>query len=233
MMILNRDQAFRVVCNIRTPKNGSEIVGTGMFVSNDKNEAWIITASHVARETTVHTIIALGDENNNCYRIPINDFSTSLDWKHHAIADLAVLKIMINESNIAYLTNRCLPYDHLNLTKSSVSRDVELTAIGFPNGLGIQGNFSPLTFRSYASSSFLTLLRADTNTLSDFFCLENPSIGGYSGGPVFDLGYMVVGLMTTTKEKTICHGLMHGTMCDSTGGKIALVTPAYYLLDLL
>lgn len=157
----------------------------------------------------------------------------SLDWKHHATADLAVLKIVITQSNLAYLSNRCFPYDHLNLSKDSVSRDFELIAIGFPNGLGVQGKFSPLTFRSYASSSFLTLNRADTHIPSEFFCLENPSIGGYSGGPVFDLGYMVVGAMTTTKEKTVCHGFMHGTMGDNTGGKIALVTPAYYLADIL
>jgi hypothetical protein len=63
--------------------------------------------------------------------------------------------------------------------------------------------------------------------------LENPGVGGYSGGPVFDLGYMVVGVMTTTKEITICHGIMHGTLNDQTGGKIALVTPTYYLNDII
>ena len=79
----------------------------------------------------------------------------------------------------------------------------------------------------------MTLPRADTGNLSDFFCLENPSVGGYSGCPVFDLGYSTNGLMTMTKEKTWCHGIMHGTMSDNTGGKIALVTPAFYLKDIM
>ena len=114
-----------------------------------------------------------------------------------------------------------------------VSRDYELTAIGFPNGLGISGSFSPLTFRSFASSGFVTLNRGDTNTPSEFFCLENPSVGGYSGCPVLDLGYFNNGAFTITKEKTWCHGIMHGTMIDNTGGKIALVTPAFYLNDLI
>ena len=39
--------------------------------------------------------------------------------------------------------------------------------------------------------------------------------------------------MTRTKEKTWCHGIMHGTMSDDTGGKIALVTPAFYLKDII
>jgi hypothetical protein len=93
--------------------------------------------------------------------------------------------------------------------------------------------FSPLTYRSYASSSFITLNRADTQTPSEFFLLENPSVGGYSGCPVFDLGYMIVGAMTTTKDKTRCYGIMHGTISDNTGGKLAAVTPAFYLAQLL
>jgi hypothetical protein len=44
---------------------------------------------------------------------------------------------------------------------------------------------------------------------------------------------MVVGSMTTTKEKTICYGIMHGTLGDSTGGKLAAVTPAYYLSHII
>ena len=129
------------------------------------------------------------------------------------------------------MENRFFPYDHINTTRNVVSRDFELTSIGFPRGLGTEGSFSPFTFRSYASSGFVTLPRADTGNLSDFFCLENPSVGGYSGCPVFDLGYSTNGLMTMTKEKTWCHGIMHGTMSDNTGGKIALVTPAFYLVS--
>jgi hypothetical protein len=131
------------------------------------------------------------------------------------------------------LEGRFLSYDQFHLDKTPVSRDFELTSVGFPNGLGAQGMFSPLTYRSYASSAFITMNRADTNTPCDFFMLENPSMGGYSGCPVFDLGYMVVGAMTTTKEKTMCYGIMHGTVSDKTGGKLAAVTPAHYLRDLL
>ena len=129
------------------------------------------------------------------------------------------------------MINRFFPYDHFNLTRHAVSRDYELTAIGFPNGLGTERSFSPLSFRSYAASGFITFPRGDTKTLSDFFCLENPSVGGYSGCPVFDLGYSTDGVMTITKDKTWCHGIMHGTMSDTTGGKIAMVTPAYYIKD--
>lgn len=89
------------------------------------------------------------------------------------------------------MDNRFFPYDHFNTTKTVISRDYELTCIGFPQGLRTEGPFSHFTFRSYASSGFVTLSRADTKTLSEFFCLENPSIGGYSGRSVFDLRYSI------------------------------------------
>jgi hypothetical protein len=131
------------------------------------------------------------------------------------------------------LDKRCFPFDHIEGKESFLSRDIEITCVGFPNGLGVSGRFSPFTFRSYISSGIITLNRADTKTPSDFFCLESPSIGGYSGGPVFDLGYQVTGAMTTTKDKTRLLGIMHGTISDNTGGKIAAVTPAKYILEII
>lgn len=232
-MILSRDETFRVVCNFRTQSTENEVVGTGIFMSTKNNEPWLITAAHVALSTNINTIIAISDSDSNCITLPLVELNSSLSWKYHSVADLAALPIFISGHNMKYLECRCLPYDHFNLEEKSVSRDCELTSVGFPNGLGVSGKFCPLTFRSYASSALLTLNRADTKTPSDFFCLENPSVGGYSGCPVFDLGYMIVGSMTTTKEKTICYGIMHGTMSDTTGGKSAIVTPTYYLKDLI
>lgn len=56
-------------------------------------------------------------------------------------------------------------------------------------------------------------------------------MGGYSGGPVFDLGISVYGAMTSTKEHTVLKGIVHGTMSDDSGGKLALITPTFYLAD--
>jgi hypothetical protein len=238
IMILRRDDAFRAVCELRTPVDNTRVtIGTGMFVNSTAGQntacGWIVTASHVARGTTDNTDIVIATREGKAVTLRLNLFGQLSGWIHHKIADISVFPIHFSSDNIQFLENRFFPFDHFNLTRNVVSRDYELTAIGFPNGLGIDGSFSPLSFRSYASSGFVTLLRADTKTPSDFFCLENPSVGGYSGCPVFDLGYSTNGIMTMTKEKTWCHGIMHGTMSDETGGKIALVTPAFYLQDIL
>ena len=237
-MILRRDDAFRAVGELFTPVSTTEgTVGTGMFVSSPAGDnrayVWIVTASHVAKTTNPNTQLIIATADGKAQRLPLGMFGSQSYWRHHPVADVSAFQIHITPANEQFLSGRFFPYDHLNLEHKSVSRDFELTSIGFPQGLGADGSFSPFTFRSYASSGFVTLLRADTKTKCEFFCLENPSMGGYSGCPVFDLGYSTNGIMTTTKEKTWCHGIMHGTMSDSTGGKIAMVTPAFYLKDII
>lgn len=237
-MILRRDDAFKAVCELLTPTSSTEAkVGTGMFVSSPAGEnkafVWIVTASHVAKSTNANTQLIIATAEGKAKRLPLRIFGDLSCWRHHPIADISVFQIHVNATNEQFMSGRFFPYDHINLEYKPVSRDYELTAIGFPQGLGADGSFSPFTFRSFASSGFVTLPRADTKKNCEFFCLENPSVGGYSGCPVFDLGYSTNGIMTTTKERTWCHGFMHGTMSDNTGGKIAMVTPAFYLKDII
>jgi hypothetical protein len=228
-MILTRDQTFQVVLNLRTPLTlGQESVGTGIFVAKG-NDLYLLTATHVAITTNKTTAIVISDAQGNATSIPLVSFNKGLAWKHHPIADISALPIQMGPTIQAHLVGRILPFDHFHTQRMPISRDIELTCVGFPNGLGAQGMFSPLTYRSYVSSALISLNRADTNTPCEFFLLENPSVGGYSGGPIFDLGIMIVGSMTVTKERTYCLGLMHGTISDKTGGKLAAVTPAYYL----
>lgn len=231
-MIFMRDDLFKVVCNIRTPDEmGSETVGTGSFIAKN-NKVYLLAAAHISRDTNNNSYIVLSDNQSNPIKIQLSNLTNNSAWKEHPIADMSLIEIEANKYPLVF-QNRCFPFEQINNSFVCASRDDELTSIGFPHGLGIKGKFSPLTFRSYASSAFLTLLRSDTKTPSDFFCLENPSVGGYSGGPVFDMGYEKMGCATATKEKTILHGIIHGTMSDNTGGKIALITPMFYIKDLI
>ena len=160
--------------------------------------------------------------------------SDGKQWEHHPVADISILPITSQSPAVwNFIAGRCLPLTLFSTELRSPSRDTELTTFGFPRGLGVQGHFSPLTFRSFASSAILTLSRADTKTPSDFFCMENPACGGYSGGPVMDLSYFQRECLTMTGGGTKCHGIVHGTISDQTGGKIALITPCFYLKDLL
>jgi hypothetical protein len=231
-MRLTRDQTFQVVCNLRTLTSNGEIVGSGMFVLKNGITPYLLTASHVAKDCNTTTKVIISDISGSCQTIPLSQFNNTINWTNHPIADMSVLPINPDPSIVSSLQGRFFPLEQFNMTKNTPSRDAYLTSVGFLNGLGGVGKFSPFTFRSHASSSLITLPRFDTKVPTDFFILENPSIGGYSGGPVFDLGYIIVGSMTTNTGPTICHGIMHGTISDNTGGKIAAVTPSFYILDI-
>lgn len=237
-MILRRDEAFIAVCEILTPVSPTKSkIGTGMFVSSpagdNESYGWIVTANHVAKETNDKTVIVVSTKDGRAQTLNLSMFGPLTNWRHHPVADVSAFQIAFTATNLRFLEGRLFPLDHFNLERKPVSRDYELTCIGFPQGLGTAGMFSPLTFRSYASSAFVTFPRFDTRQMCDFFCLENPSVGGYSGCPVLDLGYETNGTMTVTRDQTWCHGIMHGTLGDDTGGKIAVVTPAFYLKDII
>lgn len=232
MVQLTRDQTFKVVCNIRTPISpGEENVGTGVFIHKD-NKAYLVTATHVSNATNDNSYIILCDQSNNPMKRMLTGLNASLKWVDHKTEDISVLEIGV-ESNPDILCHRCFPYDQIEFNVNKISRDDELTSVGFPHGFGAIGKFSPFTFRSHASSSEITLNRADTNTPAVFICLENPSVGGYSGGPIFDLGMVNIGIMTSSQGPTRLIGIMHGTISDQTGGKIALFSPALFLKDLV
>ena len=227
-MVITRDQLGICVCNIRTPlSSGKETTGTGTFIVKD-SKIYILTASHVVNNINLKSYVVCSDSSGSPINILLTNLIGTNTFIHHPQADLAKVQLMYNPNNI--LEKRCFPFEQINITNDLISKDVELTSIGFPLGLGSGGaKFSPLTYRTYVASPAISMTRADKKIISDFIILELPSIGGYSGGPTFDLGYMIVGAMQTVKDKTILHGVIHGTISDETGGKLAAVTPCKYL----
>lgn len=228
-MIFQRDLLFNVVCNIRVPLlNGQEEIGTGIFIGKGE-KFYILTASHVIKNFNMNSYLILSGPNSYSTKVSFNMLSTNPRWEIHPIADLAYFEIILTQENSPIMQKRFFPYDHIDLNNSVPSRDLELTSIGFPLGLGIGNKYSPLTFRTFPSSGEITLNRSDNNKPCNFFITENPSIGGYSGGPIFDLGYSISIGMVQQKEKTVLYGIMHGTISDATGGKLGAITPTYYL----
>ena len=233
-MIFKREESFFYVCalcGISKKDNKEILLGTGSFIEKD-NKFYILTASHVISSNTPVTHIKLSDVNKKCVSLSLTQLNKNQKWLSHPIADMCVFEI--DSSNNDWIKTRSFPYNQCSLNMNGFNRDIELTTVGFPCGLGASSHFSPLTFRSFPSIEVISLMRFDLPIVSDFFLLEDPSIGGYSGGPVFDLGYKVDGLITQTKEETILYGIMHGFIGNgTTGGEMAAVTPISYLKDLI
>lgn len=235
--MLKRDEAFKSVVKFETSilKNGKSMlnIGTGFFLCSDQQKLFLITASHVAKKFNDSTTVYLAGK-NNIIKQSLTTIKSSNPIIYHKNADVCAIEVNITIYNS--LGADCIVYPTSIIDKNKIenlSRDYELTSMGFPNGLGIGLNFEPLTFRSYAASNIVKNASGlDGGYKSDVFFMENASCGGYSGCPVIDLGYRVDGFMIQTGE-TFIYGIMHGTLSDDTGGKMAVVTPAYYILDII
>jgi len=232
--IFTSDDLAQVVVNLRQKKTDTTYInGTGIFIAHD-NDLFILTATHIAKEIKINCEIIISGENDTPTSLMLNQLikTEKPNWQNHEIADLSLLKLYPpKDISIKYLKNRFLPLFYFESRKVPPSRNIELTTIGFPLGLGSSEYFSPLTFRSHASSGFISLNRADTKTPCTFIILENPSVSGYSGGPVFDLQIYQESGMKLTGEGTVCIGIIHGTIKDKTGGKLAAITPSFYVFD--
>ena len=83
-MIIRRDDAFRVICEIRTTVSATqERIGTGMFVSSpvdkDAMYGWIVTANHVAKDTNYMIILRMISNQNLENRTWKNDLIPLFD----------------------------------------------------------------------------------------------------------------------------------------------------------
>ena len=235
--MLKRDDAFKTVVKFSTPiiedgKNSLSI-GTGFFLAKDDTHLFLITANHVIKKFNTNTVIYMAGKTNNVISIALCQLKAASDIISHPTADVSAIAINIALFNsldaaVMIYSPSLIDTNRIN----SISRDEELTSIGFPNGLGIGTLFEPFSFRSYPASNIVKNVQLDEGYISDVFFMENASCGGYSGCPVIDLGYRVTGIMTQTSN-TYIYGVMHGTMSDNTGGKMAVVTPAYYILQII
>ena len=235
--MIKRDNAYKSVVKFSTTfiENGQlkQSLGTGFFLAKDNQHLFLVTANHVTKPFSNDTIVQMAGANKQIIKVKLNQLKTNRDIIHHPNADVSVIEINIPFYNSLNSDAVIFSTSIINKNKiSSLSRDEELTSIGFPNGLGTNNLFEPLTFRSYPASNIISNIGLSDGYHSDIFVMENASCGGYSGCPVVDLGYKVDGFVTQTSD-TYIYGIMHGTISDDTGGKMAVVTPAYYVFDII
>lgn len=212
-------------------------IGTG-FLVDIKGRPFLVTAEHVARLMSSKASITLGVEDDAARTISIPDLTSSAaepKWVVHPVADVAVLPLYPTPVVAAVLAGRGFPTTVFVSRLEAPARDRPLTVLGFPLGFGgiIVGpdrKISPISRESKASSGLLTLPRLDTKKPTEFFILDSPSVGGFSGAPVLILpAAFTRGAGLTFSSATFVVGLVHGTASDNTGGKFALVVPSAFV----
>jgi hypothetical protein len=217
------------------PKISSK-AGTGFLLSRGNDRLYLVTAKHVAVEIgfTDADSLTTGLENGMAARVPLSLFrgTNATGWLHHDKADVSVLPLEPMPQVWPLLGNHFMDASSfVQNTTNCPSRDLTLTVVGFPLGIGWGREpgetFAPLTRKTRAASGFLEG--------ATFFLLEDPSVEGYSGAPVFDLGDVLSSgqRLQMGGRATGCYGLISHTRGDNTGGKMAGVVPSKFILELI
>ena len=210
-------------------------LGSGFLVT-DSNSLFLVTASHVAKLMATNSLVNLMGQKGETVCLKLAQLSgknSPTNWLYHDEADVAVLELSPSpEIMKKYLQQRFLPSEIIAADREAPSRNLSLTVFGFPLGIGSsEKKFSPLTKQTHCASDLVTLKRADAPIKTIFFLLEDPSVQGYSGGPVLDISVYKLGVVQARGSGTKLWGLVHGTSSDGTGGKLAMVVPSYFILE--
>lgn len=220
---MKKNEMFKHIVAIRTAKNNIIYSGTGFFVKTDDNKIYLVTATHVARDTTITTDIWLKNLTTGFpFVFKINQLNSMVMWLYHPKADMAVLEIQCGDK--IDLSPYVLELNFFEKDFNIVpEREVSLTMYGMPD-LYTDLEFAPFTCDSKPASSLWISHFDVTGSNFNCFMLDKPSTQGFSGGPVV--------LIESTKQAK-CFGIIHGTRQDNTGGKLAIVVHSAYLFELL
>ena len=213
--------------------------GTGFFIASSEG-AYLVTASHVSSILSSTSPITISTTVGRPFTFPLGALLSRSEppkWLH-AQADVAVLRINPSPEFLkTHLAGHFLPASWLEKAKEAPLRSITLTVLGFPLQLGVSEFFSPISRETKAASGLLELPRFDTQVMSTFFVTQDPSVGGFSGAPVFDtrLPHSTgnIGLSVQVGLEPRIVGLVHGTLSDNTGGKFAAIVPAFIIGELL
>lgn len=210
--------------------------GSGFLVSHGNTRLYLVTAKHVA--TTMgftdndKFITGLKDGKTVILPLALLRGANTNSWIHHEKADVSILPLNPVPQVWQFLQEHFLDvFSFLESVTNRPSRDIIITIVGFPLGKGWgrqpDEEFAPLTRKTRASSGFI-----EGGTL---FLLEDPSVQGYSGAPIFDLAEPVTGasFYLPSGRPLSCLGIVSSTFSDNTGGKMAGVVPTNCILDLI
>ena len=220
---MKKNEMFKHIVAIRTAKNNSVLGGTGFFVKTDDDKCFLVTATHVARETTSGTDICVRNLATGLpFAFKISQLNKMVIWLYHPIADIAILEVE-RSSNID-LSLYVLPISVFENDFNNVpERESIVTMYGMPD-VYTDLEFAPFTCDSYPASNLWVSYFEITGSVFKCFMLDKPSTQGFSGGPVISL---------SKNDLQKCYGIIHGTRQDNTGGKLAIVVHSGYLFELL
>lgn len=227
---LNSEELYDKVVLLKEKSGTGERYGTG-FILTSNNGFFLITAKHVA--DSLHTEIAeiyFRDSSKKAIGYKVKRFIASKPVvQFNEQSDFFILRLdPFDSTSTKILKKASLDAKSIANNRESLDRKFEVVVFGYP--IFDFDNFTPITFKSHFSSSLMNIYMKDLPKPCYCYLLENPSMSGFSGGPVF-IG--VKDRATMQMNATLIIGIVTGTTYDKTGGKFAVITPTFHLLDLI
>jgi Trypsin len=227
---LESDSLYDKVVLLREVSGGKERHGTG-FILTFNESYYLVTAKHVAELLhTNKTEISFRSPLKKAVTFPISAFIKDKPIsRSNNQSDFFIMKLEPHDKmTISILEKSALNMKIIANNRNSFDRNVDVVVFGYP--LYDLENFSPITFKSNFSSGLMNIRMQGLQKPCFCYLLENPSMAGFSGGPVFA---GVKDRSTLSTNGTYIVGIVTGTTQDKTGGKFAVITPTFHLLDLL
>ena len=204
--------------------------GTGVLVIRSDHRLFLVTARHVAADLGMTARLVTGEDGGQprVIRLAALTKPNLIGWRFHQSSDIAAIEL--DEGSVQ---QQLLPKSFVEetmLIPTEPSRDLILEVLGFPFGVGAQPVFSPVSRQTRIASGRLGFANGETA-----FLLQDPSIQGFSGAPVFDFGNPIMqpGQMVVRSGGVTCVGFVSATISDDTGGKLAKVVPSWVAADWL
>ena len=209
------------------------IHGTGFFIMKN-NSMYLVTADHVIKDMEYNIkIVVLGSDGNPVLfdLKSVADNTVFPGWTSHREGDVATIKLV--KQSTLYSLIKAINFNDL-LKGQHFDESRPLTTIGFPLDFGLKGKFSPIHRTSRMASGLFRYKRFDRKEIeSNFIILDDPSVEGFSGAPVYAQSSNPIGGANFNAGPFFCVGIIHGTVSDNTGGKFAAMTPASYISELI
>ncbi|MDO6603177.1 hypothetical protein [Arenibacter palladensis] len=215
-------------------------LGTGFFLIRGI-DVYLITAEHVARFLKSTSKIKYLGTDGQKKEITIQDLTPTkhhlkkLNWVRHPTADVAILHLGIYDNVVKDIA--MFNYEYLEESIKAPNRFNDLTIMGYPLGLGVTPlSISPITRNTRSASDIVYFNRFDNGVINPFILTDDPSIGGFSGGPVLEIRKIDKQMNIQGEKVGIAPtviGLVHGNLASNTPGNFAAIVPSFQIVETL
>jgi hypothetical protein len=201
--------------------------GTGFLISHN-HKIYLVTAAHIAKQITkkaeIYWNAGLGKMNHFSFEFIQKEIPGS-KWFLHPSVDIAIHPFGFTEKS----EHALIPEDSYISKDTHLAIGTDVYIFGFPLQLGITDILSPLSKKAETASSYTSISNMELSPDLLFILLDQDLAQGYSGAPVFTSPDMQLIGNTITTSATKLIGIQSSTLSDTTGGKISLVIPIFYI----